>query len=44
MQAGEDITKIKLLGRWKSEEVFRYLHTTLHHLMDSFANSMLQHG
>lgn len=44
MQAGTDVSKIKLLGRWKSDEVFRYLHTTSHHLMDSFAQSMLQHG
>ena len=44
LQAGTDVSRIKLLGRWKSDEVFRYLHTTSHHLMDSFAQSMLSHG
>ena len=44
MQAGTDVAKIKLLGRWKSDEVFRYLHTTSHHLMEPFAQAMLANG
>ena len=44
LQAGTDVSKIKLLGRWKTDEVFRYLHTRSVHLMDGFASDMLAHS
>lgn len=33
---------IKLIGRWRSDEVFRYLHTQSATLMDPFSNLMIE--
>jgi hypothetical protein len=35
---------IKLLGRWRSDEVFRYLHTQSPRLMQPLADTMLAHA
>ena len=36
--------KIKLLGRWKSDAMLRYLHLQAHHLMQDYATLMLDGG
>jgi hypothetical protein len=42
--AGMDKTTIQLLGRWKSEELLRYLHTQAFPVTAQCAQLMLQHG
>lgn len=37
-------TKIQMMGRWKSDAIFRYLHVQAHGLMADFSNLMLQGG
>jgi len=36
--------RIKLLGRWRSDAMMRYLHTTARPLMQHFATSMVANG
>lgn len=36
--------RIKILGRWKSDAIMRYLHTTARPLLRSFAMRMVKHG
>ena len=36
--------KIKLLGRWKSDAMLRYLHLQAHHLMQGYSTIMLDGG
>ena len=36
--------KIKLLGRWKSDAMLRYLHLQAHHLMQDYSTIMLAGG
>ena len=36
--------KIKLLGRWKSDAMLRYLHLQAHHLMQDYSTIMLNGG
>ena len=36
--------KIKLLGRWKSDAMLRYLHLQAHHLMQDYSTIMLDGG
>jgi hypothetical protein len=42
--AGMDKTTIQLLGRWKSEELLRYLHTQAFPITTQCAQLMLRHG
>jgi hypothetical protein len=42
--ANIDPTRIRLLGRWRSDEVFRYLHVQAEPLMRHFSSQMLQGG
>jgi hypothetical protein len=35
---------IRLVGRWRSDEMLRYLHAQAYPLMHTFASSMLTHG
>jgi hypothetical protein len=42
--AGMDKTTIQLLGRWKSEELLRYLHAQAFPVTAQCAQLMLQHG
>lgn len=42
--ADVDSDKIRLIGRWKSDEMLRYLHTTARPIMQNFAAQMVQHG
>ena len=37
-------TKIQMMGRWKLDAIFRYLHVQAHCLMSDFSNLMLQGG
>lgn len=39
-----DTDKIRLLGRWRSDEMFRYLHVQAEPLMRNFASKMVQGG
>ena len=39
-----DYDKIKLLGRWRSDAMMVYLHTSARPLMQNFANVMVNHG
>jgi hypothetical protein len=39
-----DTDKIRLLGRWRSDEMLRYLHIQAYPLTATFANQMLLHG
>ena len=41
---GTDDSLIRLLGRWKSDEMFRYLHLQAQPLMRSFSTTMLSGG
>ena len=43
LQGHVPIQLIQLLGRWRSDEVFRYLHTQSQPLMAPLATTMLQH-
>ena len=42
--AGIDADRIKLVGRWRSDEMFRYLHAQAEPVMRLFARSMLLGG
>ncbi len=44
LQAKVPVDLIKLVGRWRSDEVFRYLHTQSEDLMSPIAAAMLQHA
>ena len=44
LNGGVPIAMIKLIGRWRSDEVFRYLHTSSTRLMDPLAEAMLHHA
>jgi hypothetical protein len=44
LQANVPLTLIKLLGRWRSDEVFRYLTANSEQLMGPFAQSMLHNA
>ncbi len=39
-----DTSHIRLFGRWRSDEMFRYLHVQAFPLIHPLASSMLQHG
>ena len=39
-----DTDVIKLLGRWRSDEMLRYLHVQAKPVMRNFSSRMLQHG
>ena len=39
-----DTDKIKLLGRWRSDAMMRYLHTTARPLVQGFAANMVNNG
>ena len=39
-----DLTKIQLLGRWKSDSMISYLHIQAHNVMSGFSVLMLQGG
>ena len=39
-----DRTVIQLMGRWKSEAIFRYLHGQALPLIHNLASTMLRHG
>jgi hypothetical protein len=42
--AGMDKTTIQLLGRWKSDELLRYLHAQAFPVIAHCAQLMLHHG
>lgn len=42
--AGVGGERIKILGRWKSNIIMRYLHTTARPLLQSFASCMVENG
>jgi hypothetical protein len=42
--AGVDTDVIRLVGRWRSDEMLRYLHLQAYPLMHAFASKMLSHG
>ena len=44
LQGRVPIALIQLVGRWRSDEVFRYLHTQSEDLMRPLAPTMLQHA
>ena len=44
MCAGVPTDTIKLVGRWRSDAVFRYLHTQAAPLVGPLASSMATHG
>eukprot|EP00957_Ditylum_brightwellii_P102767 7831563-Ditylum_brightwellii.AAC.1 len=39
-----DSDTIRLIGRWRSDEMLRYLHTSARQLMHNYANTMVAHG
>jgi hypothetical protein len=39
-----DTDMIRLLGRWRSDKMLRYLHVQTFPIMAPLANQMLQHG
>ena len=41
---GTDDSLIRLLGRWRSDAMLRYLHLTAQPLMRKFSTQMLQGG
>jgi hypothetical protein len=41
---GVDRDVIRLVGRWKSDAMFRYLHAQALPLIRNLASTMLQHG
>jgi hypothetical protein len=41
---GTDTDTVKLVGRWRSEAIFRYLHSQALPLIDPLATTMLRHG
>jgi hypothetical protein len=42
--ANVDTDKIRLLGRWRSDEMMRYLHVQAFPIVAPFASQMLHHG
>jgi hypothetical protein len=42
--AAVDPDKIRLLGRWRSDEMLRYLHVQAFPIIASLASQMLLHG
>ena len=42
--AGVDPDVIKLVGRWRSDAMFRYLHAQAEPLVGNLAATMHQHG
>lgn len=42
--ANLDTDKIRLLGRWRSDEMLRYLHVQAYPIVSPLASAMLQHG
>lgn len=44
LQAQVPLPMIKLIGRWRSDEVFRYLTARSEHLMEPYAEAMLHHA
>jgi hypothetical protein len=39
-----DTDRIRLLGRWRSDEMLRYLHVQAFPVVAHIASTMLQHG
>jgi hypothetical protein len=44
LQGKVPLEMIKLVGRWRSDEVFRYLHTQSEALMSPLTTTMLEHA
>jgi hypothetical protein len=44
LQAKTPLPMIKLIGRWRSNKVFRYLTARSEHLMEPFAGAMLHNA
>jgi hypothetical protein len=44
LQAQVPLPMIKLIGRWRSDEVFRYLTARSEHLMQPFSRAMLHNA
>jgi hypothetical protein len=44
LSAKVDTDMIRLVGRWRSDEMLRYLHVQAEPTMRNFASLMLQHG
>ena len=44
LNARIDPKVITLIGRWRSDEMLRYLHVQNRHLMKDYASRMLRHG
>ena len=42
--AGVDSDILRMIGRWKSDEMFRYLHVQAHPIMNGLAAAMLNGG
>ena len=42
--AGVDSDILRMVGRWKSDEMFRYLHVQAHPIMNGLAAAMLTGG
>ena len=42
--AGVGGERIKILGRWRSDAIMRYLHTTARPILRGFASRMVAHG
>ena len=41
---GVDVNVIKIIGRWRSDEVLRYLHVSARSINHNHAKVMRQHG
>jgi hypothetical protein len=39
-----DYTTIQLIGRWRSDQILRYLHVSAHPIMQGYARLMTEHG
>lgn len=44
LNAGTDLARIRMLGRWRSDEVYRYLHLQAPSVMAALAPAILQGG
>ena len=42
--AGVDSDRLRMIGRWRSDEMFRYLHVQAHPVMNSLSVAMLRGG
>ncbi len=44
LHAEVDVDRIRLLGRWRSDEMLRYLHIQAYPLVAPLASLMVRHG